>query len=282
MLYNQEVWGLNIILDLFFGGMGAAAFILAFYDYLKGERELSPKVAFFGIVSLLLGLLFLVSHLGKPEAAFTVIVSPKFTSVMTFGVFFNILFLLFGGLFVLPVLVPKLPYAQKPSAMKVLGVLGAFFAFSVMLYTGLLLARTSYPLWRSPAVPLLFVLTSTSAGAGLYMLLAWALKKSFPDRWLTLSLLTTFLALITFSSMLIVADVSVLAYRESIRYMLTDNLAATVLLLVLGFIAPLLTAILPKEKLSKHAILAIAIMLILQALLTRYLIVSSAFIELPW
>ncbi|MEM0094090.1 MAG: NrfD/PsrC family molybdoenzyme membrane anchor subunit [Thermofilum sp.] len=282
MMHLQESWGMNVILDLFLGGMGAAAFILALYDYLKGERELSLKVAFAGVISLILGLLFLVSHLGKPEAAFHVFLSPNTSSVMTYGVFFNILFLVFGGLFVLPALLPKLPYSGKAGAMKLLGVIGGVFALLVMIYTGLLIARTSYPLWRNPAVPLLFVLTALSAGAGLYILVAEALKKTFPSRLISLSLLTTFLAFLAFTSMLLLVDIAPLAYRESVHFMLSENLAATMLLYLVGFAAPFLVSLAQRGRSSKALTLVLALALILQALLCRYLVVSSAFMELPW
>jgi len=281
MMEVQHVWDIRIVLDLTLGGMGVAAYLLAFYQYLKGDREFSLKAAFAGMASLLLGLLVLITHLGKPEAAIYTVLTPNLGSVMALGVFFNILTLLLGGLFALPAVL-KLPYASNEKAMKALGWLGAVFAFLVMTYTGTLLARTSIHLWRSPATPVLFILLALSSGVGLYVLVAYALKKEVPRVFLNLGMLSTFLAFVTFTLYFALSNISTEAFRASIDLMLSELLPATAALYILGFLAPLALQLYYYKKPSKTLLLAIALLLILQSLLARFLIVYAGVIELPW
>jgi protein NrfD len=281
MIEPQHAWDIKIVLDLTLGGMGVATFIIAFLYYLKGEKEFNIKAALAGMVSLLLGLLVLITHLGKPEAAFYTMLTPNLGSVMTWGVFFNVFALLFGGLFALPGLI-KLPYAANEKIMKILGTLGSIFSFLVMTYTGTLLARSSIHLWRSPATPLLFLLVALSSGVGLYALVAYTLKKDAPGELINFSMITTLLAFVTMTLYFALANISTEAFRFSVELMLTEYMWATVLLYLLGFIGPFAVYFYNKKKPSKTNLLILAVLLILQSFLARYLLVYAGAMELPW
>jgi len=281
MMEVQHAWDIRIVLDLTLGGMGVATFIIAFLYYLKGEKEFNIKAALAGMVSLLLGLLVLITHLGKPEAAIYTMLSPNFESVMTWGVFFNVFALVFGGLFALPGLV-KLPYASNEKLMSLLGALGSVFSFLVMTYTGTLLARSSIHLWRSPATPTLFILVALSSGVGLYALVAYLLKKDVPKELINFSMITTLLALVTMTLYFALANISTEAYRFSIELMLSEYMWATFLLYLLGFIGPFAVYFYDRKKPSKTNLLILAALLILQSFLARFLLVYAGAIELPW
>ncbi|NAZ25678.1 MAG: hypothetical protein GU357_07975 [Thermofilum sp.] len=281
MIEPQHAWDIKIVLDLTLGGMGVATFIIAFLYYLKGEKEFNIKAALAGMVSLLLGLLVLITHLGKPEAAFYTMLTPNLSSVMTWGVFFNVFALLLGGLFALPGLI-KLPYAANEKIMKILGTLGSIFSFLVMTYTGTLLARSSIHLWRSPATPLLFLLVALSSGVGLYALVAYILKKDVPGELVNFSMITTLLAFVTMTLYFALANISTEAFRFSAELMLTEYMWATLLLYLLGFIGPFAVYFYNKKKPSKTNLLILAVLLILQSFLARYLLVYAGAMELPW
>jgi formate-dependent nitrite reductase membrane component NrfD len=281
MIEPQHAWDIKIVLDLTLGGMGVATFIIAFLYYLKGEKEFNIKAALAGMVSLLLGLLVLITHLGKPEAALYTMLTPNLGSVMTWGVFFNVFALLFGGLFALPGLI-KLPYAANEKIMKILGTLGSIFSFLVMTYTGTLLARSSIHLWRSPATPLLFLLVALSSGVGLYALVAYILKKDVPGELVNFSMITTLLAFVTMTLYFALANISTEAFRFSVELMLTEYMWATLLLYLLGFIGPFAVYFYNKKKPSKTNLLILAVLLILQSFLARYLLVYAGAMELPW
>jgi len=281
MIEPQHAWDIKIVLDLTLGGMGVATFIIAFLYYLKGEKEFNIKAALAGMVSLLLGLLVLITHLGKPEAAFYTMLTPNLGSVMTWGVFFNVFALLFGGLFALPGLI-KLPYAANEKIMKILGTLGTIFSFLVMTYTGTLLARSSIHLWRSPATPLLFLLVALSSGVGLYALVAYILKKDVPGELVNFSMITTLLAFVTMTLYFALANISTEAFMFSVELMLTEYMWATLLLYLLGFIGPFAVYFYNKKKPSKTNLLILAVLLILQSFLARYLLVYAGAMELPW
>jgi len=233
------------------------------------------------MVSLLLGLLVLITHLGKPEAAFYTMLTPNLGSVMTWGVFFNVFALLFGGLFALPGLI-KLPYAANEKIMKILGTLGSIFSFLVITYTGTLLARSSIHSWRSPATPLLFLLVALSSGVGLYALVAYILKKEVPGELVNSSMKTTLLAFVTMTLYFALANISTEAFRFSVELMLTEYMWATLLLYLLGFIGPFAVYFYNKKKPSKTNLLILAVLFILQSFLARYLLVYAGAMELPW
>lgn len=306
MFEIQEVWDIRIVLDLFFGGMGAGAFLMGYYLYLKGKKDFGLKVTLSGVISLIIGLGILVTHLGKPEAAIWAMLTPQLGSVMTWGIFFNVFFMIFGLAFSGTLILPMLPWSKREKDMKTLGGLGALFAFLVMSYTGALLASTSIPIWRNPATPLLFILVSISSGIGLYMLMAHLFKHEIEHIAIIASLATTIGVLVIIVSMIVIAPVSHVAFKESVCMLLGEM--ATVfyavpqravresacifigqlapifyLLLFAGILAPLLTLVtMLRGNMEKRWIIITGLLLILQSFLVRYLIVSSGIIYLPW
>ncbi|GEM_PF-1702386 len=294
MFVLQEVWGKRIVLDLFFGGMGAGAFIIGYYLYLKGREKMGLRVSLAGVVSLMAGLAILVTHLGKPEAAVWAVLTPQPGSVMAWGIFFNTFFMLFGLAFAGTLLLPSLPWGSDEKVMKLLGGAASAFAFLVMSYTGALLASTSIPLWRNPGIPVLFILVSISSGAGLYMAVSHLSGSDMEPAAVYAALVATIGVAIVLASMIVIAPVAHAAYSESICMMLgaqpaedkcvfAGSLAPLFYTLVVaGIAAPLaaLTSIIRGRR--DWVVPAAALLLMLQSLAVRYLIVSAGIAYLPW
>lgn len=88
-LFPNEIhitWTVMIVLYPYITGMVAGAFIVSSFYHVFGMKKLEP-IARFALVSSLAFLLFatvpLLNHLGKPERAFNIILTPNFTSAMS-------------------------------------------------------------------------------------------------------------------------------------------------------------------------------------------------------
>ncbi len=81
----HTLWTLMIVLYPYITGLVAGAFILSSLYHVFGRKELKP-VARFSLVSAFAFLLFapvpLLFHLGHPERAFNIMVTPHFSSAM--------------------------------------------------------------------------------------------------------------------------------------------------------------------------------------------------------
>ena len=78
-------WSAMIVLYPFITGLVAGAFIVSSLYHVFGRKELAP-VARFSLASAFVFLLFaplpLLIHLGKPERAFNILITPNFSSAM--------------------------------------------------------------------------------------------------------------------------------------------------------------------------------------------------------
>lgn len=125
-------------------------------------------------VSLGVGLLCLLGDLGRVERAFSVLVSGKlsFANIGTYALCLGVML----------ALVQTWAWADRRrlfclGTVRAMQGVGVVAGFVIMLYTGLLLGdMNGVPLWRSPLLPALFVLSSASCGCVLMLLLMQALR----------------------------------------------------------------------------------------------------------
>jgi Ni/Fe-hydrogenase subunit HybB-like protein len=79
-------WSVMIVMYPYITGMVAGAFIVSSFFHVFGMQKLKP-VARFALVSSFAFLLFattpLLNHLGRPERAFNIMITPNFTSAMS-------------------------------------------------------------------------------------------------------------------------------------------------------------------------------------------------------
>ena len=79
-------WTVMIVMYPYITGMVAGAFIVSSFYHVFGMEKLKP-IAKFALVSSLAFLLFatvpLINHLGRPERAFNIMLTPSFTSAMS-------------------------------------------------------------------------------------------------------------------------------------------------------------------------------------------------------
>lgn len=139
-----------------------------------------PVVDLVSFVAIAVGGLVLVADLGRPLRFARAVLRPG-TSWISRGAIADFVFLVLGGVLILPGLdlagarpfagLPWDPWASGPAG-RALEVVALLAAAIVIFYAGQVLAdQTAIPYWRSPAIPVQFVLSSLAISTGAVMLL---------------------------------------------------------------------------------------------------------------
>jgi formate-dependent nitrite reductase membrane component NrfD len=195
----EHHWGWLVAIYLFLGGMGAGSFIVAALVELSGERykhKYCPTTmvgAGVGGPLILLGTVLLIFDLGaglrEPWRILYMFTNPQ--SVMTWGIWILSLFLpvafLYGLIELMHVYPGILAWARRrlhflPETLpyrrikRVVCSVGCILAVGTALYTGVLLSVVrAVPLWNSPVLPVLFLVSAISTGMALSIDLSAAL-----------------------------------------------------------------------------------------------------------
>lgn len=177
MTGNEPIWGGSIALDLFLGGMGVGAYLYAvsvsFVNNGKYDRA-SRVGAYLTPVCVLLGLLFLVTHLGQPFKFPFVMLAVRLTSPIWWGAWLQTIFV---GISLIYAWMwysnrERLDFLpQFIGSRKAIGLLGVPFALAVGTYHGfVLMVFKSKPLWNSGPVTVSAILGFIMTGIALVIL----------------------------------------------------------------------------------------------------------------
>jgi formate-dependent nitrite reductase membrane component NrfD len=230
----QREWGWAVITYLFLGGAGAGLFLVSLYIQNHWGEGL-------GLLVLVLGTLFLLIDLGRPERFWRAFLRPR-TSWISRGCFFISALVLLGGLEILSGQIPL----EGAGQVLIKGA-AAVAAVAVMVYTGFVLSPSpAIPFWNSAFFPVIFFAYSLLAGID-FLILASPL---LPGPEVDLALLEkvqfglVLLCLLMVLSHLSVMSGSALAARKSIQ-LLTKGKWGTLFIggvIGLGLVIPLLLA----------------------------------------
>jgi len=198
-------WSVMIVLYPYITGLVAGAFIVSSLYHVFGIKELKP-VARFSLVAAFAFLLFactpLLFHLGHPERALNIMLTPKFTSAMSgFGYIYNfyLLIVLLEIWFVYrPEIIRRARETQGPlkalywcmalgslndteaalaldhKIIKVLAAIGIPAACILHGYVGFLFGSLkSNPWWSSPLMPVIFLLSAIVSGISILIISYW-------------------------------------------------------------------------------------------------------------
>ncbi len=195
-------WNLLIVFYLFTAGMSAGAFFISgLATYLGGARyqRISRIGALLAPWPLSLGLATLVLDLTKPFQFWWLFLTVETTSPMSVGswllvAFSLVSFVYFALWFPRPwrdlLRLPQRPTdlahfsAWRPldrarviTARRLVAAIGAPLAIGVGMYTGVLLgAIPARPMWNTPMVAQLFLLSAMSSGVAIVLLVASVLR----------------------------------------------------------------------------------------------------------
>lgn len=176
---REPAWGLLIVIYLFCGGLSGGAMMLAATAHLLGRTPRHASVARLGAlvspVPVILGTALLVFDLGRPLFFWKLFLAIKPLSPMWIGSWLLALFSIVSlayAYFFLPPRWQRWPVPHADRWQHRLALAGLPLGLSVAVYTavliGVLVAR---PLWNTPLVALLFVLSALSSAAALLMVL---------------------------------------------------------------------------------------------------------------
>jgi len=177
----QQEWKVIIAIYLYLAGMGAGSFIIGiliewmgtelnilsvpFIEFLGIRFDLAKVPILWGPVMVSIGAPFLILDLGIKWRFMYACLNPR-TSWVARGFIILSVFIVFGlALFAKSLLPFKWLHPQSTLWFIPEGI--AFvFAFATALYTGILLKATkSVPLWNTPLLPLLFLVSALSTGS---------------------------------------------------------------------------------------------------------------------
>lgn len=166
-----HVWGWEIPVYLFLGGLVAGMMILSGHLLLTG-RSRRPDSAFrklpvLGFVLLSLGMLALFLDLEHKAYVWRLYTTFEITSPMSWGAWILLL--------VYPVLIATffISRVERPEIVRLVGVLNAALGASLGIYTGILLSSLgARPLWNSALLGPLFLMSGLSSAAALVHMVA--------------------------------------------------------------------------------------------------------------
>lgn len=175
------------VLYLFLGGTGAGVIALcSVFDLFLvrqpfGGARYMPGVSvhsiyrfldigmFIGWFATILGVFCLIFDLGRMDRLLSLFLHPSF-SLLTLGAFM-LAFLMVASGFLVVLRFMYFPHVSRQVVSVVEGVT-IVFAIGVMLYTGVLLQTLGVAVWRTPIIPLMFLLSSLSGGSAVLLLVA--------------------------------------------------------------------------------------------------------------
>jgi formate-dependent nitrite reductase membrane component NrfD len=231
----QREWGWLVITYLFLGGAGAGLFLASLYIA-------HPWAQALGLLLLLVGTLFLMLDLGRPERFWRAFFRAR-SSWISRGCFFITLLLVLGALHVWI----ELTSGDAGALSWLIQAGAAAAAVAVMIYTGFVLAPSpAIPFWNSTFFPIIFFAYSLLAGIDFLILASPLLPAPAIDvahlERIQFGLVVACLLLVM--SHLSIMSTSAVAARRSIQLLTRGRWAVLFMggVIGVGLIVPLLAA----------------------------------------
>lgn len=185
--YNEIYWPWPIALYLFLAGLSAGSLMVSLLVKFNRHESNTNSIwdamvkagALIAPLSISVGLLLLIIDLGKPFTFYLLLIKYNFTSVMSIGVLCLLIYTPLAFLYALMIfereikniellkfLVPIINTIRSFARFsKNIEYVLFFLAICVGAYTGFLLSAISkVPLWNTPVLPLLFLVSGFSSG----------------------------------------------------------------------------------------------------------------------
>lgn len=286
-----QIWGWQIPVYLFIGGLVAGIMIISGYFALKGQYKKNVFSSFYlphiSLILLSLGMFSLFLDLEHKLYVWRLYTTFQITSPMSWGAW--ILILVYPALWLNTLIrIPdrfrnKIPLFDKlsdiinqhPVAIKNIGVLNMLLGTLLGMYTGVLLSSIgARPLWNSAMLWMLFLVSGLSSAAAFVHLIT----SDHYERQLLAKADNAFLTLELFviggfiSGLLTSSGVHI----EAVHLILTGPFASAfwVFVIAAGIIIPLMIQLLAVNGKIKHTPVA-PMMVILGGLILRFVIVYA-------
>ncbi|HEY6952484.1 MAG TPA: NrfD/PsrC family molybdoenzyme membrane anchor subunit, partial [Bacteroidota bacterium] len=286
-----RIWGWQIPVYLFIGGLVAGIMIISGYFALKGQYKKNVFSSFYlphiSLILLSMGMFSLFLDLEHKLYVWRLYTTFQVTSPMSWGAW--ILILVYPALWLNTLIrIPdrfrnKIPLFdrlsekinQHPVAVKNIGVLNILLGTLLGMYTGVLLSSIgARPLWNSAMLWMLFLVSGLSSAAAFVHLIT-------SDRYERQLLAKADNAFLTLELFVIGGFISGLLtstgiHSEAVHLILSGPFAASfwVFVIISGIIIPLVIQLLAVNGKIHHTPVA-PIMVILGGLILRFVIVYA-------
>ncbi len=288
---TMTVWGWEIPVYLFLGGLVAGMMVISGYFLFKGRNNEKTCSCFFlplfSIVLLSLGMGSLFLDLEHKLYVWRLYTTFKFYSPMSWGAWILILVYpaLIANILLRPpkLLLDKIPFIKGWSAklnhsqmwIKNIGVLNMLLGGMLGIYTGVLLSTMgSRPLWNSSILAILFLVSGLSAAAAFVHMIA----KNVEERELLAKSDNGFLVIELFVIALLLIGLltSSRVNIQAAQLLISGAFAPVfwVFVVGIGIVIPLIIQLLAVNHKIKHTPVA-PIMVIVGGLILRFVIVNA-------
>lgn len=272
----EILWDYRVVLDLFLGGVGIGAFLFAAILYVIDSERFEKGIKRSWIISpilIILGLVLLLTELGRPLNVIKAIYNTNSTSVMSIGMFLQ------GICVVLMLLVVLKLFTSKINEIpKALIYATGLFAGFVGIYHGFLLTGIERIAWTD-SIPSMFFISSILAGSSLVIVLSIDNEKN-KDLISKLKLPIIFNVILTLQVISIISWVYSLAIRGSETKLVYSELMSTFgsqfwFFVIVGILVPLtlFTIMLLKKIETKAMFTTASLCIITGSLVIKYIVV---------
>ena len=183
----EVAWGIILAAYLFVGGMAGGAYTVSALADLLGKgrfKVVSKSGTYMSLILIIVGLVLLVFDLGRFTVDPLGILNAYLhfpTSIMTVGTWIITAFTVTALLTSVLWLLDGLEWVRK-----IMEVFGIILGVSTSAYTGILLAfARGVPVWGSPYLPWLFVVSGALTGLAMSLLMipifSWFLPRLFKE-----------------------------------------------------------------------------------------------------
>lgn len=286
-----HVWGWEIPVYLFLGGLVAGMMILTgYYQLVKPARRMScvcARLPLIGLALLSLGMLALFLDLEHKPYVWRLYTTFEPTSVMSWGAWILMLVypVLLASVFVRPpellaAFVPSLDRAEewferRPGLTHIVAAANIALGVALGIYTGILLSTLgARPLWSSSLLGPLFLFSGLSAAAALvHFVTADPVERRQMEQADTAFLAVELALVVLF---VIGLATSTQAHAQAAGLLLGGPYTATfwVLVVLLGIVVPMVIQFLVVVRRVGHAPIA-PLMVLAGGLALRFVIVSA-------
>lgn len=175
-MHEGPPWNMFIVLYLFLAGLSAGGFATSAVAYLLNPtlyRRVIRWGAYLAPFPIAIGPALLVFDLGRPFSFYWLFLTLNLSSPLSFGAWLLALFMILTFVFAylwLPESWQIVKIGNRQKVLRFLAIAGLPLAVGVASYTGLLLAASTRPLWNTPLLAELFLVSGMSAGVASLLL----------------------------------------------------------------------------------------------------------------
>ncbi|HEX3015631.1 MAG TPA: NrfD/PsrC family molybdoenzyme membrane anchor subunit [Desulfobacteria bacterium] len=252
-MHNEFAWGMLIVIYLFTAGLSAGAMVTSNSALLFGGEKyarIGRWGAYIAPFPIALGTGMLLLDLGSPFNFYHLFLQLQVKSPMSYGSWSILLFTLLSLVYFYLWLPERYQFWSQPQRavhwQRLLAKVMPILAVIVASYTGVLLNAAARPLWQTPLLPELFLVSAFSTGIAA-VILAGSLSRRWRAKHHELHILTVVdvvlvvIELILFAAMGLSAQLGTLSQRQAFAQLLYGHYAWMfwLLIVICGLVIPL-------------------------------------------